>query len=463
MKTDSIKQAVELLFDIHNKISQNLSDNMCQEYIGGLLFLNIVSIQDAGKQNSPKQEIWGGLFDRIEEQVTARKEDKNYFGSLPLIVSQPETGKKINELLIQAENENRNYIKRDGYKDIFSSIDYTLLQKEHLQILTEGIKKLGPILSSRQITGKIYSDYLTLCETENYTDPCNTYLPELFSGILKYESGHTLYDAKGKNGLLLLKCRNNEENILYAQENDPILRLVSKLNMFFNEVKDHCIRNEHALKRPLLKSNRTLLKFDISVCICLSEKKSVLPSEDKIYHRFERGLPPVRHIGWAYLSHLVSVTRKKGIGIIAMPTSTFAAQGSCNHIRKNFIREKVIETVIFLPDNITVIIFRPGVSSNETLLLNVPEWSDISSITDDYLQYRRNGTISQNNNYKIMEIEDWNNNNFNIHPAKLFREPFPDTRQEKNPDLLRKEITLLEAELSHIRSQLEREIGKLMK
>lgn len=189
----------------------------------------------------------------------------------------------------------------------------------------------------------------------------------------------------------------------------------------------------------------------------------MLLSEDKIYHRFERGLPPVRHIGWAYLSHLVSVTRKKGIGIIAMPTSTFAAQGSCNHIRKNFIREKVIETVIFLPDNITVIIFRPGVSSNETLLLNIPEWSDISSITDDYLQYRRNGTISQNNNYKIMEIEDWNNNNFNIHPAKLFREPFPDTRQEKNPDLLRKEITLLEAELSHIRSQLEREIGKLMK
>ena len=63
---------------------------MCQEYIGGLLFLNIVSIQDAGKQNSPKQEIWGGLFDRIEEQVTARKEDRNYFGSLPLIVSQPE-------------------------------------------------------------------------------------------------------------------------------------------------------------------------------------------------------------------------------------------------------------------------------------------------------------------------------------------------------------------------------------
>ncbi|MFQ7039400.1 MAG: hypothetical protein ACLRRG_02090 [Barnesiella sp.] len=56
MKTDSIKQAVELLFDIHNKISQNLSDNMCQEYIGGLLFLNIVSIQDAGKQNSPKQK-----------------------------------------------------------------------------------------------------------------------------------------------------------------------------------------------------------------------------------------------------------------------------------------------------------------------------------------------------------------------------------------------------------------------
>ena len=287
-------------------------------------------------------------------------------------------GDLVNKILTKIENANQ--AKLEG---VFRGIDFASdarlgTIKERNRLLQHLIADFDqPSLNfSRQIWGDMREDvvgnaYMYLTERfaagagkkggEFYTPSA---VSELLAQLVAPLEGDRIYDGMaGSAGLLNAAahavCDANGKPTrnfaLYGQEINGSTHALAKMNMLIHGYDSARIERGNTLTNPLLLENGRLMKFDVVVGnppFSLDKWGHDIAVND-LHNRFSRGIPPKGRGDYAFILHMIeSATEGRGrVGVIAANGVLF--RGSTEgDIRKNLVKENLLDAVIGLPGNL---------------------------------------------------------------------------------------------------------------
>lgn len=227
----------------------------------------------------------------------------------------------------------------------------------------------------------------------------------LMARILDPQPGMTAYDPCCGSSGLLIKCHlrllethgkavNEHRELpadvapvrLFGQEINPSTFAMSRMNAFLHDM-DAEIALGDTMRNPAF-SDRTahLRQFDLVTANPMWNQD--FPEDvyrNDTSDRFTRGIPPSGSADWAWVQHMVASLRPSGRMAIVLDVGAVgrgSGSGGANRerdIRKAFVEDDLIETVILLPDNLfyntgapgTVTVFnRSKRRRGEVLLIN---------------------------------------------------------------------------------------------
>lgn len=181
---------------------------------------------------------------------------------------------------------------------------------------------------------------------------------ELLARLAKPQEGWRICDpACGSGGLLLLAGEEIEKSgsqnyALYGQESIGSTYNLARMNMFLHGKDSARIEWGDTLNHPLLKKGDALMKFDLVIAnppFSLKKWAGEALEHDE-YNRFFRGMPPKTKGDYAFISHMVETAKtKEGKVVVVVPHGVLFRGAAEGRIRKSFLEENIIDTVIGLP------------------------------------------------------------------------------------------------------------------
>lgn len=181
---------------------------------------------------------------------------------------------------------------------------------------------------------------------------------KLLAKLAKPQPGWRICDpACGSGGLLLLAGAEIEEQgsndyALYGQESIGATYNIARMNMFLHGKDSARLEWGDTLNNPLLKEGDSLMKFDLVVANPPFSLKKWRGDniENDPYNRFHRGMPPKTKGDYAFISHMVEAAKaKEGKVAVIVPHGVLFRGGTEGKIRKKFLEENLIDTVVGLP------------------------------------------------------------------------------------------------------------------
>ena len=180
----------------------------------------------------------------------------------------------------------------------------------------------------------------------------------LLSKLAKPLPGWRICDpACGSGGLLLLagaeiEKQGSRDYALYGQESIGSTYNLARMNMFLHGKDSARLEWGDTLNNPLLKEGDALMKFDLVIANPpFSLKKWAGDNiENDLYNRFFRGTPPKTKGDYAFISHMVETAKtKEGKVVVVVPHGVLFRGASEGRIRRSFLEENIVDTVIGLP------------------------------------------------------------------------------------------------------------------
>ena len=192
----------------------------------------------------------------------------------------------------------------------------------------------------------------------------------LMAHLMNPKQGEEVYDPCCGSGGLLLKCqlvlRQTQKQIdrplkLHGQELTGSTFAISRMNMVLHDMEGEIVRGNTMTNPKFLEDSR-LRKFDLIVTNPMWNQKAFDQStfENDPYERFSErgGFAPASSADWAWLQHIVASLTETGKAAVVIDTGA-ASRGSGNEgenkekvIRKWFVDQDMVESVILLPDNL---------------------------------------------------------------------------------------------------------------
>lgn len=163
--------------------------------------------------------------------------------------------------------------------------------------------------------------------------------------------------ACGSGGLLLLAGEEIERQgsnnyALYGQESIGSTYNLARMNMFLHGKDSARLEWGDTLNNPLLKENDALMKFDLVIAnppFSLKKWRGENTENDP-FNRFHRGIPAKTKGDYAFISHMVETAKaKEGKVVVVVPHGVLFRGGAEREIRKCFLQENIIDTVVGLP------------------------------------------------------------------------------------------------------------------
>ena len=163
--------------------------------------------------------------------------------------------------------------------------------------------------------------------------------------------------ACGSGGLLLLAGEEIERlgsnnYALYGQESIGSTYNLARMNMFLHGKDSARLEWGDTLNNPFLKENDALMKFDLVIAnppFSLKKWRGENTENDP-FNRFHRGIPPKTKGDYAFISHMVETAKaKEGKVVVVVPHGVLFRGGAEREIRKCFLQENIIDTVVGLP------------------------------------------------------------------------------------------------------------------
>ena len=320
------------------------------------------------------------------------------------------------------------------------------------------------------------------------------YTPKVLSSLLAKlampKPGDRICDpACGSSGLLLLageevQKQGSNDYALYGQEKTGATYNLARMNMFLHGQDSARIEWGDTLNNPMLVENDHLMQFDIIVANppFSLDKWGEKHLENDIYHRFDRGMPPVSKGDYAFISHMVATAKpKSGRVVVIVPHGVLFRGSSEGKIRQAFIEENILDAVIGLPANlflnvgipVAFLIFdksreKGGANENRKDVLFI-------DASKEFVPGKKQNSLSENHIKKIVdtyknrrEIEKYSHiatfdeikeNDFNLNIPR-----YVDTFEEEEEIDLAKvkvEIVNLENELQKVQSQMTEYLKEL--
>lgn len=166
----------------------------------------------------------------------------------------------------------------------------------------------------------------------------------------------TIYDpAIGTGDIIGGVIENHGVSVIEGQDISEFEVNITKMNLVLNEnVKD--VKNIYvgnSIIKPMNILGNNLKKFDCIVCnppFSGEWGANIIKDLDE-YNRFYRGIPPKILPSFAYITHIVESLNEGGLAVVVVPLGVLFRDGSEESIRKQLISEGIIDTVIYLPQN----------------------------------------------------------------------------------------------------------------
>ena len=276
----------------------------------------------------------------------------------------------------------------------------------------------------------------------------------LMSHILDPEPGNEIYDPCCGSGGLLIKCflrfkeKYDSDPALeplkfYGQEVLPSTFAMAKMNAFIHDMEAEIALGDTMNRPAFLTPQGSLEKFDIVTANPMwNQDFSQSVYENDPYNRFDYGYPPSNSADWGWVQHMFASLNDKGKMAVVLDTGA-VSRGSGNagsnrerDIRKQFVENDFVESVLLLPENLFYNAMAPGIiivinkakptaRKGKILLINasklfkkgrpknyLPDES-IKQIADSYLNWEEVEGIS-----KIITKEEAARNDYNLSPSR---------------------------------------------
>ena len=176
------------------------------------------------------------------------------------------------------------------------------------------------------------------------------------------QPGESVYDPTCGSGGLLLNCalhlKDEEKEYrslkLYGQEINLLTSAIARVNMFLHGIEEFSIVRGDTLSNPTFIENDELKKFDVILANPPYSMKSWNQKgfENDPYGRNIWGTPPQKCADYAFQQHIQkSLNLDNGRSISLWPNGVLFRDSEAE-IRRNMIKEDLVECVIGLGPNL---------------------------------------------------------------------------------------------------------------
>ncbi len=407
------------------------------------------------------------------------------FNSLYELRTKPDIGERIDVALAEIEEANKEKLEGVFREVSFNSenkLGQTKDRNARLKNLLEDFNdprlNLRPsVVGDEDVIGNIYEYLLERFASDAGKKAGEFYTPgqvsTLLARLLAPKKGNTICAPACGSGSLLIKVgRQADERdfALFGQESNGTTHAMCRMNMFLHGMDSFRIEWGDTLRNPRLVEHDQLMKFDIVVANppFSLEKWGIEEAGADPYHRYHRGLPPKSKGDYAFITHMIEISRE-GTGRVGVvvPHGVLFRGGAEGKIRQKLIEENLLEAVIGLPANLffgtgipaAILLFNKGKTRGDVLFIDASrEYKDAKNqniLTDEHLDkivktYRAFVTVDKYA-YRAtpQEIAD---NDFNLNIPR-----YVDTfEEEAKIDLtaVKKDIAGLEKELVTVRAKM---------
>jgi len=333
-----------------------------------------------------------------------------------------------------------------------------VISDEKLKLLIDTLNKhrLGLKDVEPDILGRAYEYLLRKFAEGSGQSAGEFYTPRevaiLMSRTVEPREGEEIYDPCLGSGGLLIKCflrfkekfgENSKVKPLkfYGQEILHGTYAMAKMNAFIHRMEAEIALGDTMNRPAFLTPSGALKKFDIVVSNPMWNQKFPQSTyENDAFNRFNYGYPPSNSADWGWVQHMFASLNDEGRLAVVLDTGA-VSRGSGNQgsnrerdIRKKFVENDFIESVVLLPENLFYNTTAPGIiliinknkkHKNKILLINasklfekgrpknfLPEKS-IRQIAGIYHKWKEEKGIS-----KIITKEEAAKNDYNLSPSR---------------------------------------------
>ncbi len=181
---------------------------------------------------------------------------------------------------------------------------------------------------------------------------------QLVAALLRPEPGHQICDPVCGTADLLVavaQLQGHPDCQWFGQERDTSQAGLARMHLLIHELSQIRIEPGDTLKEPLLVVSKQLLQFDIVLSYppLPQDQWLVGRAEHDPFARYWRGAPPKSKADYAYICHLLEVTRPlSGRMAVLAPLGVLFRSGAEGRIRQRLITDNVLDAVIVLPGQI---------------------------------------------------------------------------------------------------------------
>ncbi|BFT94232.1 MAG: type I restriction-modification system subunit M [Minisyncoccus archaeiphilus] len=462
-----------------------------KDYALSMLFFKYLS-DLSKKKHQEYAERFGSDEERIEEKMKLDRfylPPKSSFDYIYSVIEQDNLGEEINKALHKIEDANKE--KLDGVFSVdFNSESILGKLAERNKMLRHLVQEFAKIDLSDMNDDIIGNSYMYMIERfgadagkkagEFFTV---RNVAQLVAKLAEPKPGSRICDpCCGSGGLLLLageevERQGSKNYALYGQESTGSTYQLARMNMFLHGRDSARLEWGDTLNNPLLVEDNHLMKFDNIVAnppFSLKKWGAEHAESDK-YKRFWRGVPPKDKGDFAFITHMVETLKPKtGRMAVIVPHGVLFRGGSEGSIRKQLLKENIIDAVIGLPAGLfqttgipvaILVIDRSREEGGENeknkdiffieaskeykpnKAQNILEEKNIDRIYSTYK--KRKDTEKFARKVSLKEIED---NDFNLNITR-----YVDTFEEEEPIDIKanlKELETLEPELQKLEKQM---------
>lgn len=462
-----------------------------KDYALSMLFFKYLS-DLSKKKHQEYADRFGSDEGRIEEKMKLDRfylPPKSSFDYIYSVIEQDNLGEEINKALHKIEDANKE--KLDGVFSVdFNSESILGKLAERNKMLRHLVQEFAKIDLSDMNDDIIGNSYMYMIERfgadagkkagEFFTV---RNVAQLVAKLAEPKPGSRICDpCCGSGGLLLLageevERQGSKNYALYGQESTGSTYQLARMNMFLHGRDSARLEWGDTLNNPLLVEDNHLMKFDNIVAnppFSLKKWGAEHAESDK-YKRFWRGVPPKDKGDFAFITHMVETLKPKtGRMAVIVPHGVLFRGGSEGSIRKQLLKENIIDAVIGLPaglfqttgipvailvidrsreeggeneKNKDVFFIEASKEYKPNKAQNILEEKNIDRIYSTYK--KRKDTEKFARKVSLKEIED---NDFNLNITR-----YVDTFEEEEPIDIKanlKELEALEPELQKLEKQM---------
>jgi len=344
-----------------------------------------------------------------------------------------------------------------GQRDIDDDRLSNLIEKISVKRL--GLKDVEP-----DLIGRSYEYLIRKFAEGGGQSAVEFYTPKevgiIMAKIMNPKEGMELYDPTCGSAGLLIKCELELNNKMYQRSKNRFAPLklygqeytaetwaMANMNMVIHDMEG-IIEIGDTFKHPKFIEKGKLKKFDRVVANPMWNQPGFNEQDynNDEFDRFPSGAGyPGGKADWGWMQHILASLNKKGKAAVVLDTGA-ASRGSGNantnkekDVRKYFIENDLIESVIYLPENLFYNTSAPGIiivlnkiknnqQKNKLLLINASKEfvkgdpknyitdEGIERITATFLKWKETEKFS-----KIIDKKEIVKNDYNISPSRYIQ------------------------------------------